>query len=197
MSKQQLSVPACSSSPLYIKAIHLCSMRLQIYHPRPRQLPRTLTLPLIPPSVPMSLWLLFQAISYPLRTKLVFSGFDPQWSLKDLVCTDPLALLMPGHDRKILLRHLPLAPKIQDWICAHLQEYPTETPWPFRQLSKTGLNYLPLIITNITTIIILVVIWISYHLTFCIDLQYPKTLEIGCISEVRIFQISKDNRIHT
>lgn len=113
ISKQQLSVPACSNATLYIKATHLHSMGLQIYHPRLWQLPRTLTLPLIPPSILVSLWLLFQAISCPWRTELVFPGFDPQCSLKDFVCTDALALLMPGHVRKIL-HHLLLAPGIQD-----------------------------------------------------------------------------------
>lgn len=42
-----------------------------------------------------------------------FSGFDPQGSLKDLVCTNPLALI-PEHVRKTLPSHLPLTPGIQD-----------------------------------------------------------------------------------
>ena len=65
------------------------------------------------------------------------------WSsvLSKGLCTYALTLLMPGHVRKILPRHLPLVPGIQDWVHAHLQEHPTETPWPFRQLTKIGLGY--------------------------------------------------------
>lgn len=59
--------------------------------------------------------------------ELSFPGFDPQCSLKDLVCIDALALIMPRHVRKTLTSHLPLAPGIQDWVPAHFQGHPTET----------------------------------------------------------------------
>lgn len=148
-SKQQSSVPANSNSTLYIKVMHLCSIGLQIYHPWLWQLSRTLTLPLIPPSIPVSLWFLFQAISYALMTELGFSGFDSQCSLKDLVCTDPLALLMPEHVRKILPSHLPLGPEIQDWIPAHLQGHSRETPQLFRQFSNYWFEILLLLLVVI------------------------------------------------
>lgn len=88
----------------------------------------TLTLTLIPPSTPVSLWPHFSGHLLSLDDGTWVPGFDLRCSLKNLVCTYSLALIMPGPSRKILPIHLPLAPGIQDRVTAHFQGHPTETP---------------------------------------------------------------------
>lgn len=133
-SKQQLSVPAHSNSILYIKAIHLQSLEWWIYYLWLWQLPRTLTLLLIPPFIPVYLWLPFQAISYPLITELGSPDFDPQCSLKDLLCTDSPAPLMPR-----LVRKMPLGSKTEYLpICRDTQKRHQD---PLGNFPRTSLRF--------------------------------------------------------